>query len=62
MQFKCKLQNSDHLKLIFDSLLDFYRGHIACRPPSTGSETPVEKLAKSLAKNVIAFASSSTVP
>jgi hypothetical protein len=32
------------------------------RPPSTGSETPVEKLAKSLAKNVMAFASSSTVP
>jgi hypothetical protein len=40
----------------------FHRKHVACLPPSTLRETPVEKDAKSLAKNVIAFASSSTVP
>jgi hypothetical protein len=45
----------------YDEIM-IYLGHIACRPPSTGKEAPVMKLALSLAKKRIAFASSSTFP
>lgn len=37
-------------------------GHIACLPPSTGSETPVIKDAAELARKIIAAATSSGFP
>ena len=39
-----------------------HRGHMACLPPSTGKEIPVENEASSEAKNAIAFATSSGLP
>ena len=41
----------------------FHRGHIAPLPPSTGKFTPViNELLDSSARNIIASATSSTVP
>lgn len=40
----------------------FHRGHIACRPPSTGKLAPVINAASSDARNAIAAATSSTCP
>lgn len=42
--------------------LDFYRGHIACLPPSTGRVAPVMKEESSDAKNAILLATSSGFP
>ena len=42
--------------------LDPHRGHMACLPPSTGNETPVEKDASSEARKAMALATSSASP
>ena len=45
-----------------DNFLMFYRGHITCLPPSTGSWTPVIKDAASEARNAMAAATSFASP
>ena len=50
----------DYLKC--SNVCIIYLGHMACLPPSTGSESPVENDAQSDAKNAMALAISSGSP
>ena len=52
----------EHCILIYDGMWFDQRGHIAWRPPSTGSWAAVIKLAFSLARNAIVSATSTTLP
>jgi hypothetical protein len=60
------LRSCQYIKYIFfflsKSSIVFYRGHMACLPPSTGRLTPVENEASLEAKNAIALATSIASP
>ena len=49
-------------ELVYLKAIFFYLGHIACLPPSTGSEAPVMKDESLDARKAITLATSSTCP